>query len=96
VRVLILIVARHQTASRLSRGARLRRARPVWLYGVLMVAGLVLLGALIEMSAEPMPIGSFGSHGPRTRGGRPAQALSPPVGSTPWFASRQEARFPVL
>lgn len=36
-----------QTTSRLSRGARLRRAKPVWLYGVAVTVGAALLGALI-------------------------------------------------
>jgi hypothetical protein len=38
-----------QSTTRLSRGARLRRPRPVWLYGVIILAGVVLggLGLLI-------------------------------------------------
>jgi hypothetical protein len=33
-----------QSTTRLSRGARLRRPRPVWIYGVIVLAGVVLLG----------------------------------------------------
>jgi hypothetical protein len=33
-----------QSTTRLSRGARLRRPRPVWLYGVIILAGVVLGG----------------------------------------------------
>jgi hypothetical protein len=33
-----------QTTNRLSRGARLRRSRPAWIYGVVVLAGVVLLG----------------------------------------------------
>lgn len=33
-----------QTTTRLSRGARRRRARPVWIYGVAVLAGVVLVG----------------------------------------------------
>jgi hypothetical protein len=38
-----------QTTSRLSRGARLRRAKPVWLYGVVVVVGIVLLGVFVVL-----------------------------------------------
>jgi hypothetical protein len=38
-----------QTTSRLSRGARLRRAKPVWLYAVAVVAFAVLLGVFLMM-----------------------------------------------
>jgi hypothetical protein len=33
-----------QSTNRLSRGARLRRARSGWIYGVITVAGVVLGG----------------------------------------------------
>ncbi|HQP21663.1 MAG TPA: hypothetical protein PLG07_15260 [Phenylobacterium sp.] len=33
-----------QSTTRLSRGARLRRPRPVWIYGVVVLTGVVLLG----------------------------------------------------
>jgi len=38
-----------QSTTRLSRGARLRRTRPVWIYGVIVLAGNVAcrLGLLI-------------------------------------------------
>jgi hypothetical protein len=39
-----------QTTSRLSRGARLRRAKPVWLYGVAVTVTVVLLGALVVLT----------------------------------------------
>lgn len=41
-----------QTTTRLSRGARLRRSRPVWIYGVavLVAVALVGLGLLIFKS----------------------------------------------
>jgi hypothetical protein len=38
-----------QTTSRLSRGARLRRGKPVWLYGVAVTVAVVLLGALVVL-----------------------------------------------
>jgi hypothetical protein len=38
-----------QTTNRLSRGARLRRARPVWLYGVVVTLGVVLLGVFLVL-----------------------------------------------
>ena len=33
-----------QSTTRLSRGARLRRPRPVGIYGVMVIAGVVLFG----------------------------------------------------
>jgi hypothetical protein len=33
-----------QSTSRLSRGARLRRPRPVWIYGVVVLAGIAVCG----------------------------------------------------
>ncbi|MEH6759513.1 MAG: hypothetical protein V7676_18730, partial [Parasphingorhabdus sp.] len=33
-----------QSTTRLSRGARLRRSRPVWIYGATVLAVVVLLG----------------------------------------------------
>ena len=33
-----------QSTTRLSRGARMRRPRPVWIYGALVLAVVVLLG----------------------------------------------------
>jgi len=33
-----------QSTTRLSRGARLRRPRPVWIYGVIVLAGVILFG----------------------------------------------------
>jgi hypothetical protein len=33
-----------QSTTRLSRGARLRRTRPVWIYGVMVLAGIALCG----------------------------------------------------
>jgi hypothetical protein len=38
-----------QTTNRLSRGGRLRRAKPIWLYGLAATAGVVLLGMLIVL-----------------------------------------------
>jgi hypothetical protein len=39
-----------QTTSRLSRGARLRRAKPVWLYGVAVMVTVVLVSALVVLT----------------------------------------------
>ncbi len=33
-----------QLTTRLSRGARLRRTRPVWIYGMIVLAGIVVCG----------------------------------------------------
>ncbi len=33
-----------QSTTRLSRGARLRRARPVWIYGLVVLAAVVVVG----------------------------------------------------
>jgi hypothetical protein len=33
-----------QSTTRLSRGARLRRTRPVWIYGVIVLAGIAVCG----------------------------------------------------
>ena len=33
-----------QSTTRLSRGARLRRPRPMWIYGVIVLAGLAMVG----------------------------------------------------
>jgi hypothetical protein len=39
-----------QTTRRLSRGARLRRAKPVWLYGVAVMVTVVLVSALVVLT----------------------------------------------
>jgi hypothetical protein len=39
-----------QTTNRLSRGARLRRAKPVWLYGVAVMVTVVLVSALVVLT----------------------------------------------
>jgi hypothetical protein len=39
-----------QTTSRLSRGARLRRAKPMWLYGVAGMVTVVLVSALVVLT----------------------------------------------
>jgi hypothetical protein len=36
-----------QTTSRLSRGARMRRGLPIWIYAFLVVGGLVAAGLLM-------------------------------------------------
>jgi hypothetical protein len=38
-----------QTTNRLSRGARLRRAKPVWLYGIAVAVSVVVLAALLVL-----------------------------------------------
>jgi hypothetical protein len=38
-----------QTTNRLSRGARLRRAKPLWLYGVAVVVFAVLLAVFVVL-----------------------------------------------
>jgi hypothetical protein len=43
-----------QTTSRLSRGARLRRERPLWPYVVVVVLSVVVLGAVFLLN-HPSP-----------------------------------------
>jgi hypothetical protein len=38
-----------QSTTRLSRGARLRRGRPFWIYGVIALAGVSLCGLLLVL-----------------------------------------------
>jgi hypothetical protein len=38
-----------QTTSRLSRGARRRRAQPGWLYRAALAVGIVLLGVFVVL-----------------------------------------------
>jgi hypothetical protein len=42
-----------QTTSRLSRGARLRRARPFRLYGAVAVVSLLAIGSFVYFTIRP-------------------------------------------